>query len=248
MNQAVKVTPHGILLTAQRTLEERGQQRDQPGGERSMPSIVRIYQAITGKAMSEHDGYMFMVSLKLARMQSGEPDLDHYVDGAAYFALAGEAALAPADPAPCPICKGAGYYHELGTDRCITCDCGATPDYIGASMYSMPPAAEDCADTIDATAMRWNELQALLRERAAHGHDRRPCTACNGSGNAAIDPSNHVKCPVCAGVGDRAWTACGACSGTGVTVAPYPDRSHTTDCPNCRGRGEVPLSNEAGSA
>ncbi len=37
-----------ILHAALDTLVQRGVKRDQPDGERSMPRIVRVYEAITG--------------------------------------------------------------------------------------------------------------------------------------------------------------------------------------------------------
>ena len=40
--------------------------------------------------LNEVDGWTFMVVLKLCRERTG-PDLDNWVDGAAYMALAGEA-------------------------------------------------------------------------------------------------------------------------------------------------------------
>lgn len=83
-----------ILRAGLDTLVQRGVKRDQPDGERSMPRIVRIYEAITGIALTEREGLLFMVALKLAREGRGAPDADDYVDLANYAALAGEAALA----------------------------------------------------------------------------------------------------------------------------------------------------------
>lgn len=75
------------------TMIERGQQRDQPNGERSLPAVVTAFNAITGHALTAEQGALFMVLLKARRAQQGKPDPDNYVDGAAYFALAGEEAL-----------------------------------------------------------------------------------------------------------------------------------------------------------
>lgn len=82
-----------ILRAGLDTLVQRGVDRDKPKGERSMPAIVRVFEAITGIRLSEREGWLFMVCLKLVRMQSGKPDADHYLDAANYMALMGEAAL-----------------------------------------------------------------------------------------------------------------------------------------------------------
>jgi hypothetical protein len=42
--------------------------------------------------MTEEQGWMFMSILKMVRSQQGNFKLDNYEDGAAYFALAAEAA------------------------------------------------------------------------------------------------------------------------------------------------------------
>lgn len=132
-----------ILRAGLDILVERGEQRDQPGGERTIPSVVAAFNALTGHSMTEQQGWLFMALVKVRRSQTGKPDADHYVDGANYFALAGEAALS----------------HP-------------TDAFIGASMYGIPSAGapEPPANTgtIDATAYRWRELQELLRERDKH--------------------------------------------------------------------------------
>ena len=83
-----------ILRAGLDTLVQRGQQRDQPQGERSMPAVVAAFNALSGHAITEQQGWLFMALVKIKRAQTGKPDADHYVDGANYFALAGEAALA----------------------------------------------------------------------------------------------------------------------------------------------------------
>ena len=160
-----------ILRAGLDILVERGVQRDQPGGERTIPAVIAAFNALTGHAITEQQGWLFMALVKVKRSQTGKPDADHYVDGANYFALAGEAALAHERVPVCPKCKGAGHYIESGSDAYITCDCGAPDAFIGASMYGIPPASMPPLDppanmgTIDATAYRWHELQALLRQR-----------------------------------------------------------------------------------
>ena len=80
-----------ILRAAAATIDQRGVERDQPGGERSMSRTVAAFNALTGHQLSERDGWLFMVALKAARATAtptGRPD--DYLDGAAYFALAAE--------------------------------------------------------------------------------------------------------------------------------------------------------------
>jgi hypothetical protein len=52
--------------------------------------------------LSETEGWLFMVCLKMARATAGKLNVDDYVDGAGYMGLAGESAqmvlpLSPAD-------------------------------------------------------------------------------------------------------------------------------------------------------
>lgn len=77
-------------------MEDRAAERDQPSGERSMLRTVTAFNALTGHRLSERDGWLFMAVLKAARAASTHTGLpDDYEDGAAYFALAGEAAFSP---------------------------------------------------------------------------------------------------------------------------------------------------------
>lgn len=85
--------PERILKEASLTLMQRGIERDAPQGERSMAQTVDIFKAITGVELTERQGWMFMVALKLARSTRGKPNPDHFVDLAGYVALLGEAAL-----------------------------------------------------------------------------------------------------------------------------------------------------------
>jgi len=85
-------TAEDILNEAAAVMNARASQRDVPK-ERSMARIVTTFNALTGKQLSEHDGWMFMVVLKLARASNGKKvNIDDYLDGAAYIALAGECA------------------------------------------------------------------------------------------------------------------------------------------------------------
>lgn len=86
------MSAQAILKHAGKAIDDRARERDRPQGERSMLAAVQAFNAITGHRLTEQDGWMFMVMLKASRAQGGDFRLDDFVDGAAYFALAGEAA------------------------------------------------------------------------------------------------------------------------------------------------------------
>ena len=71
---------------------ERGQTRDLAKGERSMARCVRIFNAATGRDLSAREGWLFMLSLKLARMGAGKYKRDDYDDHTGYSALMAEEA------------------------------------------------------------------------------------------------------------------------------------------------------------
>lgn len=73
--------------------EERAKEYGQAGGERSMPAMVAAFNAITGKDISESEGWMFMVLLKMVRDRAGKPHKDSCVDMASYATLYGESRL-----------------------------------------------------------------------------------------------------------------------------------------------------------
>ena len=81
-----------ILNAAAQHMQDRASTYDKPQGERSMVATVDAFRATTGIALTEEQGWHFMALLKLVRSQQGDLRLDSYEDGAAYFALAGEAA------------------------------------------------------------------------------------------------------------------------------------------------------------
>lgn len=89
-----------ILRKAADLIEERGKQRDQPGGEKSMASTVKAFWQIHGPAilarghMTETEGWHFMEVLKMVRSAYGVFTPDDYEDKTAYAALAAEAAAA----------------------------------------------------------------------------------------------------------------------------------------------------------
>lgn len=81
-----------VLKQAASEMEDRAKTYDKPEGERSMAATVTAFQAITGVSMTEQQGWQFMEVLKLVRSNQGDYRADSFIDGAAYAALAGEAA------------------------------------------------------------------------------------------------------------------------------------------------------------
>ena len=87
-----------ILRQAAMTIEARAAQRDNTNGagERSMAATVTAFNAIEGTNLTERQGWAFMQTLKQVRAatsaRNGKADEDSALDGAAYAALAGEAA------------------------------------------------------------------------------------------------------------------------------------------------------------
>lgn len=85
-------TAHDILAAAQSHMKDRAATYDKPEGERSMGATVEAFKAVTGHRLTEEQGWLFMALLKAVRSLQGAYRADSYEDGAAYFALAGEAA------------------------------------------------------------------------------------------------------------------------------------------------------------
>lgn len=72
---------------------ERGKQYDKPTGERSMGATVAAFNAITGRDLSEAEGWLLLQTLKDVR-QWQNPSKYHHdsaLDGVAYSALKAEA-------------------------------------------------------------------------------------------------------------------------------------------------------------
>jgi hypothetical protein len=81
-----------ILEQAAVEMRDRATTYDKPEGERSMSATVVAFNAITGHELTEQQGWQFMELLKMVRSNQGGYRADTFVDGAAYAALAGEAA------------------------------------------------------------------------------------------------------------------------------------------------------------
>lgn len=87
-------SPGSFLLEALATIDQRAQQRDTVA-ERSMARTVSAFNGLTGRDLTEEEGWLFMATLKLARASGGRTyRRDDYVDAAAYIALLGERAAA----------------------------------------------------------------------------------------------------------------------------------------------------------
>lgn len=92
-----------FLQAAIDTQAERGKQYDSPEGERSMGRTVQAFNAITGRDLTEAEGWLLLQVLKDVR-QWQNPDKYHHdsaLDGVAYASLKAEAlcnAPRPIDP------------------------------------------------------------------------------------------------------------------------------------------------------
>jgi len=83
-------TATNILRTAASIIDQRARERDLPA-ERSMPHTVRVFSTLTGIHLTEAQGCLFMVVLKLVRSTIGRTNPDDLIDAAAYMALTLEA-------------------------------------------------------------------------------------------------------------------------------------------------------------
>ncbi|KKN92368.1 hypothetical protein LCGC14_0208590 [marine sediment metagenome] len=81
-----------VFDDAKKTIIQRGEERDQPDGERTIPRCVTAFNAITGHKLSNCDGWLFMEVLKKCRSVQGAYKYDDYRDGLGYAALRAEEA------------------------------------------------------------------------------------------------------------------------------------------------------------
>lgn len=91
-----------FLQSAIDTQAERGKQYDSPEGERSMGRTVQAFNAITGRDLTEAEGWLLLQVLKDVRQWSAKGyHHDSALDGVAYASLKAEAlcnAPRPFDP------------------------------------------------------------------------------------------------------------------------------------------------------
>lgn len=84
-----------LLGKAAALMHERGKTYDEPEGERSMGKTVAAFNAITGRDLTESEGWLLMCVLKSVRAAARkEPHRDSLEDLIAYAALMAEARLA----------------------------------------------------------------------------------------------------------------------------------------------------------
>lgn len=82
-----------ILKKASEALANRAVERDhEEGTERSMVRITALFNAYSGRDLTETEGWIFAMCLKMGRSANGNFREDDFVDMAAYAALAGESA------------------------------------------------------------------------------------------------------------------------------------------------------------
>lgn len=82
-----------LLQEAAALIKQRGVERDAEDGERSMKRTVESFNSMTDHKLTEEDGWLFMMMLKLSRSRAGKTQPDDYKDLISYSALLGECAL-----------------------------------------------------------------------------------------------------------------------------------------------------------
>ncbi len=87
-----------VFDDAKDTIISRGEERDQPDGERTIPRCVTAFNAITGHKLSNCDGWLFMEILKRCRSVQGAYKYDDFRDGVGYAALRAEEARMENEP------------------------------------------------------------------------------------------------------------------------------------------------------
>ena len=163
-------TAADILTAALGHMRDRAATYDKPEGERSMGATVDAFRAVTGVSITEEQGWLFMALLKAVRSQQGANRADSYEDGAAYFALAGEAAVrdrnggwtdkaikAAALPRCGPMCATCHTIH--GTqDRCPAIEPASAIDDDSERMQAIGQNGEMASEVYAAVDgwVRWN--------------------------------------------------------------------------------------------
>lgn len=90
---AVTLTSVGYLQAAIDVQVERGKQYDSPDGERSMGRTVQAFNAITGRDLTEAEGWLLLQVLKDVRQWQNPAKFheDSALDCVAYASLKAEA-------------------------------------------------------------------------------------------------------------------------------------------------------------
>ncbi len=164
-NKSDGSTAANILRAAIGHMEQRASTYDKPEGERSMGATVDAFLAVTGVQMTEEQGWLFMALLKAVRSQQGAYRADSYEDGAAYFALAGEAAVRD---------RNGGWAPDAIKAAALS------PSFGQQNMLEPASAIDDDSERMQAIGQNGNDGAAYLagwQER----HPERPrhqCQAC----------------------------------------------------------------------
>lgn len=82
-----------LLDAAASHMRDRAATYDKPEGERSMAATVAAFNAQTGRDLTEAEGWLLMVNLKIVRDCQRAPHRDSLEDLVAYSALMAEARL-----------------------------------------------------------------------------------------------------------------------------------------------------------
>ena len=86
------ITAIELLENAGMHMQDRASTYDQPGGERSMGKTVEAFNAITGRELSESEGWLLLDLLKQVRLFAAPGyHADSAEDHIAYAALMAEA-------------------------------------------------------------------------------------------------------------------------------------------------------------
>lgn len=92
--EPVKEDATVILAKARQHMLDRAATYDKPEGERSMLQTVKVFNAYTGRDLSESDGWLFMDVLKTVRdLTCEKPHRDSLEDKVAYGSLYAESRL-----------------------------------------------------------------------------------------------------------------------------------------------------------
>lgn len=94
LDEREPVTAADILIAGADAIAARAEARDTPAGERVMRRTVAMFNSWRSHdsvhAVTEAEGWIFLALVKLCRANAGGHNIDDYVDGSAYIALAGE--------------------------------------------------------------------------------------------------------------------------------------------------------------
>ena len=82
-----------LLEEAADIVRQRGTERDLPDGERAMACTAQAFNALTDRNLTEKEGWIFMLCLKLSRAKGGSFKKDDFMDTIGYTSLLAECAI-----------------------------------------------------------------------------------------------------------------------------------------------------------